>query len=132
MQRAIKHGGDSRFDNIKKRPYKFSLFWFGQGKVIFSASSYRRCLFSCLTNLYAATWIALVGLPIWLVNTLPARLNPALGIRDFGALGLYAGSFLLEVIADRQKSTWRTAKDAKEHNEPFISSGLWSVSRHPK
>ncbi|XP_006459239.1 hypothetical protein AGABI2DRAFT_201274 [Agaricus bisporus var. bisporus H97] len=106
--RAIKHGGDSRFDNIKKRPYKFSLFWFGQ-----------------------ATWIALVGLPIWLVNTLPARLNPALGIRDFGALGLYAGSFLLEVIADRQKSAWRTAKDAKEHNEPFISSGLWSVSRHP-
>ncbi|KAJ3567517.1 hypothetical protein NP233_g6315 [Leucocoprinus birnbaumii] len=78
-----------------------------------------------------ATWITLVGLPIWLVNTLPARLNPALGIRDYAAVGLYVGSLLFESIADRQKSAWRKAKDAKQHNEPFIASGLWSISRHP-
>jgi steroid 5-alpha reductase family enzyme len=106
------------------------VFWLGQGKAtpvgLFSLFSF------FWTNTYAATWIAVVGLPIWLVNTLPARLNPALGIRDLGALGLYTGSLLFEIIADRQKSTWRKAKDAKEHNELFISSGLWSISRHPK
>jgi steroid 5-alpha reductase family enzyme len=66
------------------------------------------------------------------VNTLPVRLNPALGMRDYAAIGLYAGSFLFESIADHQKSAWRKAKDAKQHHEPFISSGLWSISRHPK
>lgn len=67
-----------------------------------------------------------------MVNTLPARLNPALGVRDYAAIGLFTGSLLFETIADRQKTAWRKAKDAKQHNEPFISSGLWSISRHPK
>lgn len=34
--------------------------------------------------------------------------------------------------ADHQKTVWQRAKDNKEHDEQFISSGLWSVSRHPK
>ncbi|KAF5359375.1 hypothetical protein D9756_003244 [Leucocoprinus leucothites] len=110
-KRAIKAGGDSRFDEIKKEPVKFSAF--------------------CSIDGSTATWITLVGLPIWLVNTLPVRLSPALGARDYAAVGLYAGSLLFESIADRQKSIWRKAKDARQHNEPFISSGLWSISRHP-
>lgn len=36
MKRAIKTGGDSRFDEIKKEPVKFSAFWFGQGKKMFN------------------------------------------------------------------------------------------------
>jgi len=43
----------------------------------------------------------------------------------------WAGAFLFEVVADRQKSAWRKAKDAKEHDQKYISSGLWSLSRHP-
>lgn len=73
-----------------------------------------------------------VGLPVYLCNAMPAGLHPALGLRDYAALGVYAGSFLFEVIADRQKTAWRRAKDAKEHEEQFITSGLWSISRHPK
>lgn len=39
---------------------------------------------------------------------------------------------MLEVIADRQKSSWRKAKDSKQHDEKFITKGLWGISRHPK
>lgn len=31
LQRAIKAGGDSRFDEIKKQPKKFTFFWMAQG-----------------------------------------------------------------------------------------------------
>lgn len=79
-----------------------------------------------------ATWITLVGLPVYLLNALPSRVHPALGPRDYLAVGLYATSLLVEVIADRQKSAWRKAKNDKLHDEEFISSGLWSISRHPK
>ncbi|KDR79009.1 hypothetical protein GALMADRAFT_244736 [Galerina marginata CBS 339.88] len=106
--RAIKAGGDSRFDEIKKQPKKFTYYWMAQ-----------------------ATWITLVGLPVYLCNTLPSGAHLPLGRRDYLAVGLYAGSLLFEVIADRQKSTWKKAKDNKEHDEQFISSGLWSISRHP-
>ncbi|KAJ7746350.1 hypothetical protein B0H16DRAFT_1557120 [Mycena metata] len=106
--RAIKAGGDSRFDEIKKDPKRFTYFWLAQ-----------------------ATWVFLVGLPVYMVNALPAPLHPALGIRDYAAFGLFAGSFIFEVVADRQKTAWRRAKDAKQHDEKFITRGLWSISRHP-
>lgn len=106
--RAIKDGGDSRFAEVKKDPKRFAGFWLGQG-----------------------TWIFLVGLPIWLVNTMPPTISPSFGPRDCVGAALWAGSFLVEIIADRQKSQWRAARDRKEHDEKFITSGLWSVSRHP-
>ena len=31
-----------------------------------------------------------------------------------------------------EKSEWRQAKEDKKHEEQFISSGVWSWSRHPK
>jgi hypothetical protein len=34
FQRAIKAGGDSRFDEIKKQPKKFTYYWMAQGKSI--------------------------------------------------------------------------------------------------
>ncbi|KII89846.1 hypothetical protein PLICRDRAFT_52988 [Plicaturopsis crispa FD-325 SS-3] len=108
VQRAIKAGGDSRFDEVKHQPGTFALFWMAQ-----------------------ATWITLVGLPVYLCNSLPAPLHSPLGPRDYAAVAFFAASFLFEVIADRQKSAWRRAKDAKQHDEKFISSGLWSISRHP-
>lgn len=36
------------------------------------------------------------------------------------------------LVADHQKTVWRRAKDKKEHDEQFMASGLWSLSRHPK
>ncbi|KIY64048.1 DUF1295-domain-containing protein [Cylindrobasidium torrendii FP15055 ss-10] len=108
FMRVMKAGKDSRFDEVKTQPAKFSFFWFAQ-----------------------ATWVLVVGLPVYLVNTLPRALHPALGIRDYAALGLIAASFAFEVTADRQKQAWRQAKEDKQHDEKFISSGLWSLSRHP-
>lgn len=107
-ERVIRTGGDSRFSVVKRDPVKFSAYWMAQ-----------------------ATWIMLVGLPVYLCNALPARVHPALGVRDFAAFGLFAGSFILEIVADRQKSKWRRAKNLKQHDEEFISSGLWGISRHP-
>ncbi|GAA95410.1 uncharacterized protein L969DRAFT_85091 [Mixia osmundae IAM 14324] len=108
FQRIQKHGSDSRFDDIKPYPLKFFGAWMAQ-----------------------ATWVTLTALPCFLVNSIPARLQPGLGIRDFVGVGLWIGAFLFEAIADRQKSAWRAEKEAKKHDEPFIKSGLWSLSRHP-
>jgi len=106
--RSIKAGGDSRFAVIKTQPRKFLYYWMAQ-----------------------ATWVSLVGLPLWLINTLPSTLHPELGYRDYASLALFASSFLLEVAADAQKSKWRARKDRKEHDEKFITTGLWRWSRHP-
>ncbi|KAJ7352371.1 hypothetical protein DFH08DRAFT_858679 [Mycena albidolilacea] len=106
--RAIKAGGDSRFDEVKKDPKRFTFFWMAQ-----------------------ATWVLLVGLPVYMVNVLPPHVHPALTIRDYAAFGLFASSFIFEVLADRQKTVWKRAKDAKQHDEKFITRGLWSISRHP-
>ena len=69
---------------------------------------------------------------MYLCNITASHVHPPLGVRDYLGLALYAGSFLLEVAADYQKSAWKKAKERKEHDEEFISSGLWSISRHPK
>ncbi|KAG6817255.1 hypothetical protein H0H87_010916 [Tephrocybe sp. NHM501043] len=107
--RAIKAGGDSRFDEIKHRPVRFAASWFMQ-----------------------ATWISLVGLPVYLTNALlPASQHPPLSTRDYLALALFASSFLFEVVADRQKAAWRRAKVNGEHTEKFVNGGMWALSRHP-
>ncbi|OCF58175.1 hypothetical protein L486_04205 [Kwoniella mangroviensis CBS 10435] len=106
--RIVKHGSDSRFDDLKTKPGIFSGMWFGQ-----------------------ALWITLVGLPAFIVNSVPASAHPALALKDFVGLGIWIAGLGFEVIADQQKSTWRKQKDEKKHEEKFISSGLWSLSRHP-
>jgi len=108
LQRALKAGGDSRFDEVKHQPSKFTFYWFMQ-----------------------ATWTLLVGLPVYLSNTIPANAHPPLGVRDYAGFALFIGSFAFEALADRQKTVWRHKRDSKEHDEKFITSGLWSISRHP-
>ena len=85
-----------------------------------------------LKPIQLATWTLLVGLPVYLSNAIPAAAHPPLSARDYAGIALFAGSFLFEIVADRQKSIWRRQKDNKEHDEKFITSGLWSISRHPK
>jgi steroid 5-alpha reductase family enzyme len=109
VRRIFKNGGDSRFDTVKKQPRTFAFFWFAQ-----------------------AVWISLVGLPVYLCNVVPSSVHPPLGTRDYAGLGLFIGGLIWEVVADGQKSIWRAKKEKKEHQEKFITSGLWSLSRHPK
>ncbi|KAI0261495.1 DUF1295-domain-containing protein [Gloeopeniophorella convolvens] len=108
VQRAFDSHGDFRFMEAKKQPFTFTVWWMAQ-----------------------ASWVLIVGLPVYLINTLPAHLHPALTFRDYAAVGLFAGSLIIESVADRQKAAWRKAQKNKEHDEKFISSGLWSISRHP-
>ncbi|KAF8317930.1 DUF1295-domain-containing protein [Clavulina sp. PMI_390] len=108
FSRVLREGKDSRFDKIKYEPATFAFFWFMQ-----------------------ATWVSLVGLPVYLANALPATAHKPLGPRDYAGLALFAGSLAFEAIADQQKSSWRKAKTLKKHSEEFITSGLWSISRHP-
>ncbi|MCL4126109.1 UNVERIFIED_CONTAM: hypothetical protein GTU68_044334, partial [Idotea baltica] len=72
---------------------------------------------------------------IWVfVNLLPSLLcitNPRqkeLGWRDFTGWALFIVGFLIETVADYQKSSFR---NEKANQDKFISSGLWSLSRHP-
>ncbi|KAH9928668.1 uncharacterized protein B0H18DRAFT_1000059, partial [Fomitopsis serialis] len=97
--------GDSRFDEIKYQPAKFTAFgWLSY--VVF-----------------------VVGLPVYLVRQHVTRLRTsATRPFDYFSLALFAGSWLFEIIADRQKTTWRRARDKKEHNEKFITNGLWSIA----
>lgn len=145
VQRAIKAGGDSRFDQVKHQAGTFTAFWMAQG--VFADSG--PLLYVSHTT-PAASWVFFVGMPVYLVrlasraflalsnvslsqvNIVPANLHPALTCRDYASLGLFAGSLLFEIIADCQKSAWRHAKKNKDHEEKFITSGLWSISRHPK
>ena len=66
-----------------------------------------------------------------MVNAIPTKAQPPMSPRDYLGAAIWLGAFLFEVTADRQKSAWRAAKDAKEHDEQFITKGLWSLSRHP-
>lgn len=63
---------------------------------------------------------------------MPAHLHPRLGRGDYISLGFIVSSFLFEIIADHQKTAWKKDKLAKKHEEQFLTSGLWSISRHPK
>ncbi|KAH9989020.1 DUF1295-domain-containing protein [Russula vinacea] len=118
VQRAIKAGGDSRFDEIKHQTGTFTAFWMAQ-----------------------ALWVFLTGMPVYLVNIVPAHLHPALSCRDYASFGLYAGSLLFEIIADRQKSAWRRAQENKDHEEILLQvafgasaatrsiwTGIWAIS----
>ena len=112
--RILSTGDDSRFEKIRNSPPKFFFAWFMQ-----------------------ATWVSLCLLPVLAVNSLPPT-SPAFAAAtnkvkptDILGLTLFISGFLFEVTADRQKSAWSKAKEQKKHSEQFLTSGLWSKSRHP-
>ena len=112
FKRVLGDGHDSRFDKIRSSPPKFLGAFFAQ-----------------------ATWISLCLMPVLALNSIPAQLMskalPALTGSDILGLSLFAGGFLFEVIADREKNRWVQDKKNKGRNEDFLTSGLWSKSRHP-
>ncbi|KAI8590051.1 hypothetical protein BDZ88DRAFT_444100 [Geranomyces variabilis] len=106
--RAINAGGDPRFDKIKQDRVKFSAAFIGQ-----------------------ILWVSLTALPVWAVNAVPARLQPALGWKDALGVGLWAAGFAYEVIADRQKAAFTKARKEKKTDDEFLRTGLWAKSRFP-
>ena len=57
----------------------------------------------CYSSYSQSVWLTL--LPTLILNT--ERRNPALGARDYVGYGLWLTGFLLEVIADMQKSIFK-------------------------
>ncbi|KAG0292501.1 hypothetical protein BGZ97_005561 [Linnemannia gamsii] len=106
FSRALKHG-DKRFDKIKKVPGRFLVYWVVQG-----------------------IWVALTALPVYISNSIPASVHPDLGLQDYIGIVLWGSGFAFEVIANYQKQKWRK-EIGRDYKRSFISSGLWSLSRHP-
>lgn len=103
FRRVRRAGKDDRFDEIKQSFVRFLTVWTVQG--------------------------------LWVSLTLAAALAAVtsaerVALDAFALLGLavWASGFAFEAVADLQKSRFR----ADETNrDSFISSGLWSISRHP-
>jgi steroid 5-alpha reductase family enzyme len=101
--RIRKAGTDARFDDIKPSFGKFLRAWTIQGLWV------SLTLAAALAAITTATrkdlgWVAWLGLAIWVLG------------------------FAIEVTADLQKTRFRRIP---ENRGKFISTGLWSRSRHP-
>ena len=102
FQRVKRVGKDVRFDNLKFSFSKFLLAWMTQGLWVFI------CLF-----------------PTLIVFSSPT--NNEIFYLSLGVF-IYLIGLFIEIIADYQKTTHNKINNKKRK---FISSGLWSRSRHP-
>ena len=103
FKRVIKVGEDKRFEHAKKSFSKFLMFF----------------------NI-SALWVFLT-----IVNVQTMIINNSDSVTDlFFIIGVTIAiiGFIIEVVADMQKRKFRTNISNKGQ---FISSGLWSISRHP-
>ena len=103
FMRIHKDGEDKRFRTIKPSASQFFMTWTLQG------------LWVSLCSMCALTAIS---------SDSGLIVNPVF----FAGLVLFIFGFLLEIIADKQKSKFRAIP---ENKEKFITSGLWARSRHP-
>ena len=101
--RIHKAGSDQRFDKLKNSFVQFIGAWTLQG-----------------------LWVTFT-LAAALAGITSAKREPIGALALFGAL-IWLSGFLLEAIADYQKSAFK--KDPGNRDR-FIQSGLWSISRHP-
>ncbi len=94
---------DVRFEKAKKNFFWFLQYWMGQ-----------------------ALWVSITSCAA--VIAILKNENNSLNI--FLILGsiVWIGGFTIEVIADLQKNKFKKIQDT---NNKFISTGLWSKSRHP-
>lgn len=101
--RVKKAGKDGRFDEIKKKFFRFAFTWtLGGAWVFITMAAALAAITSDQQQPLGA--LAYVGMIIWIVG------------------------FTIEVVADHQKSVFRKNPDNKDK---FINSGLWARSRHP-
>ena len=103
FMRVHKDKKDGRFDSIKTSFSQFFMTWTLQGMWVFICSS--------------AALVAIanpIGVPINIVF--------------ITGLALFILGFVVEIIADNQKSAFRSIP---ENKDVFINEGLWARSRHP-
>lgn len=103
FRRVRRDGKDGRFDEIKLDPLRFLMAWTLQGLWVLLTVSAALAIITSLDR-RPLGWIAYLGIAVWVIG------------------------FGIEVVADRQKSAFRADP---ANTGRFISSGLWSWSRHP-
>ena len=103
FMRIHKAGEDRRFRDIKPNFTRFFMTWTLQGMWV------SMCLLCVLTALSSYSGI--------IVNNI-----------FYIGLMIFISGFIIEVLADHQKTVFRKNIDNKDK---FISSGLWAYSRHP-
>ncbi len=103
FRRILKAGKDARFDDLKPSFFRFLNTWTLQG--------------------------------LWVTFTLAAALaaittttREPLGLFALVGLVIWAFGFMIEAVADAQKSRFRANPENKDR---FIQTGLWAKSRHP-
>lgn len=101
--RIHKAGEDKRFRHIKPSPTRFFMTWTLQGMWV------SICSMCALTAIASANGV--------IQNSL-----------FYIGLMVFVVGFIIEIIADTQKSTFRKDPNNKDQ---FIQHGLWSYSRHP-
>ncbi|CAF1178058.1 unnamed protein product [Adineta steineri] len=103
FHRILKSGQDSRFDRIRNSPSRLFITWFMQG-----------------------IWVIITLLPSLYLNQ--KQTDKPLTKNDYIGWSIWLFGFVLEVVADRQKSTFRNNANNKGK---FTNIGLWKYSRHP-
>jgi steroid 5-alpha reductase family enzyme len=103
FMRIHKDGEDKRFRTIKPSATQFFMTWTLQGLWV------SLCSMCALTAISSDSGVV--------INTL-----------FYIGIGLFVIGFSTEVIADNQKSKFRSLA---ENREKFITTGLWAKSRHP-
>jgi len=101
--RIHKAGEDKRFKHIKPSPTRFFMTWTLQGKWV------SICSMCALTAIASKNGV--IQNEVFYIGML-----------------VFISGFILEIIADRQKSTFRKNPENKDQ---FIAHGLWYYSRHP-
>lgn len=101
--RVLKSGEDKRFHKVKHEPARFWIWWTLQG-----------------------IWVFVTLLPTLVLNL--KQIYKPVGWRDYVGWSIWFAGFAIEVIADHQKTSFRANPD---NSGRFITSGLWSISRHP-
>ena len=101
--RVKKDGGDGRFTIMKTKFWWFLMTWNIQGMWVFLSLAAGLAAMTSAEKVEADIFL-IVGLVVWVLG------------------------FSIEVISDGQKSNFRSKM---ENKDKFITSGIWSWSRHP-
>jgi len=105
FSRVIADGKDKRFDKIKQSSLRFFSAWTIQG-----------------------FWVFITSLPTLMLNDIGGDADLPLATRDYVGWAIWVFGIGFELLADYQKHMFRMNPD---NRGKFITSGLWSISRHP-
>ena len=103
FMRVKRAGKDRRFDEMKKRFWRYLITFTLGGAWVFITMAAGLAAITSMSPRPLGIWLA-IGMLLWVVG------------------------FAIEVIADQQKTKFRKNPD---NAEKFITTGLWAYSRHP-